>query len=224
MGDALVNVTLPAPAGGKLLVAMISVSCFGQTQVGTLGPGASQGFKFTGPLNPGATVIAFATASDGSGHTWTGQGSDDWEPACIIHGVTWGGTRNVSHSCPPNPEEGSPAVGHGYNTQEDYVTSASYAFNPEPGRKNALMIDPPEGWEDQPNGHTITTTYPSGETTETEWFASPPGSITGTVDEHRNVSDVVIKKLGIFPPETGEPVTDTEGCTTITTSSESGPA
>ena len=58
---AIVPMLLPSPFN-TLKVALISVTCFGQTRLGSLGPGASQGFQFEGPVNPGGTITATATA------------------------------------------------------------------------------------------------------------------------------------------------------------------
>jgi hypothetical protein len=214
-GKANVNVTLPNPAGGTLRVALISVTCFGQTRLGTLGPGAAQGFQFEGPINPGGSITATATASDGNGHTWTGSGKDTWPKICLLPTLTWSGTQSVSQRC-----KGGSDGDTGYDQDDNYSASAQYAVNPDTGgtgNDTGVQIGDPN------NAHTTVTPYPDGSPSTTDWHVSPPGSITCEVDGNGGVKNVQPQKLGVLYD--GSTKTDKSGdCTTTTSGSESGPS
>jgi hypothetical protein len=214
-GKANVSVTLPNPAGGKLKVALLSVTCLGQTKLGTLGPGANQGFQFEGPIGPGGTVTATATASDGNGHTWTGSGKDKWPKVCLLPTLTWGGSQNISQRC-----KGPGSTGDtGYDQDDNYSTTAQYAVNPDTGGTGS---DTGVQFGDANNAHTTVTPYPGGSPSTTDWHVSPPGSITCEVDGQGGIKNIQPKNLGILYD--GPTKTEKSGdCTTTTSGSESGP-
>jgi hypothetical protein len=194
-GKANVNVTLPNPAGGTLRVALISVTCFGQTRLGSLGPGASQGFQFDGPIGPGGTVTATATASDGNGHTWTGSGKDKWPKVCLLPILTWSGTQHTSQRY-----SGGSDGDTGYDQDDNYTASAQYAVNPDnggTGNDSGAQIGDPN------NAHTTITPYPDGSPSTTDWHVSPPGSITCELDGNGGVTNVQPQKLGVLSDESG---------------------
>ena len=212
-GKANVNVTLPNPAGGTLRVALISVTCFGQTRLGTLGPGAAQGFQFEGPIGPGGTVTATATASDGNGHTWTGSGKDKWPKICLLPKATWSGMQHISQRC-----SGGSGGDHGYDQGDNYSVTAQYAVNPDTGGAGS---DTGANFTNGTNAHTTVTPYPDGSPSTTDWVVQPPRAITCELDGHGGVKNIQPKKLGILYD--GSNKTDKSGnCTTTTSGSESG--
>ncbi len=214
-GKANVNVTLPNPAGGTLRVALISVTCFGQTRLGTLGPGAAQGFQFEGPIGPGGTVTATATASDGNGHTWTGSGKDKWPKICLLPKATWSGTQHISQRC-----SGGSGGDHGYDQDDNYAVTAQYAVNPDTGGAGS---DTGANFTNGTNAHTTVTPYPDGSPSTTDWVVQPPRAITCELDGHGGVKNIQPNKLGIL--HNGEPQTGNHGnCSTTTSGSESGPS
>jgi hypothetical protein len=214
-GKANVSVTLPNPPNGTLKVAMIAVTCLGKTQLGTLGPGANQGFQFEGLINPGGTVTATATVSDGNGHTWSGSGKDSWPKHCLLPKITWSGSQSISQRC-----SGGSDGEHGYDETDSYTASAQYAVNPDSG---GTGMDTGADFNGSSNAHTIVTPYPDGSPTNTYWHVSPPRSITCELDGKGGITNVTPKKLGIF--HDGPPKTDKTGnCTKTTTGNESGPS
>ena len=212
-GKANVNVTLPNPAGGTLRVALIYVTCFGQTRLGTLGPGASQGFQFEGPINPGGTITATATASDGNGHTWTGSGKDTWPKICLLPKATWSGTQHISQRC-----SGGSGGDHGYDQDDNYSVTAQYAVNPDTGGAGS---DTGANFTNGTNAHTTVTPYPDGSPSTTDWVVQAPRAITCELDGHGGVKNIQPKKLGVLYD--GSNKTEKSGnCTTTTSGSESG--
>jgi len=216
-GTANVSVSLPSPPDGKLRLATLSVTCFGQTRLGTIAPGGNNAFQFEGPINPGGTVTATATASDGS-HNWTGQGSEKWLKLCLLPIYSWSGTKNVIHRCDPPPNaSGDPPV-TGYDETHHYTTTAQYAVNPEKGAKSGMNTG--ADFNNGNNAQTVITDYPKGTPQTTDRFVPAPGGITCDVDASGSISNVRPKTLNIF----GEGSDETAGhCTTTTTTSESGP-
>ena len=214
-GKANVNVTLPNPANGTVRVALISVTCFGKTQLGSLGPGASQGFQFEGLIGPGGSVTASATASDGNGHTWTGSGKDKWPKVCLLPTLTWGGSENISQRCKGHGSTGET----GYDQEDNYSASAQYAVNPDTG---GTGNDSGAQIGDANNAHTTVTPYPNGSPSTTDWHVSPPASITCELDDNGGVKNVQPDKLGVLYDDSSK--TEKSGqCTTTTSGSESGP-
>ena len=194
-GTANVNVTLPNPAGGTVKVAMISVTCFGQTRLGMLGPGASQGFQFQGPIGPGGTVTATATASDGNGHTWTGSGKDTWPKTCLLPTLTWSGTQHTSQRYSGGSDGES-----GYDQDDNYSVTAQYAVNPDSG---GAGNDTGANFTNGTNAHTTVTPYPDGSPSTTDWTVQAPRNITCDLDGDGGVTNVQPQKLGVLSDETG---------------------
>jgi hypothetical protein len=218
-GTANVSVSMPNPKDGKVRLATLSVTCFGQTRLGTISPGGSNGFQFDGPINPGGTVTATATVSDGNGHTWSAQGSKQWPKLCLLPIYTWSGSKDVTHRCdPPANASGDPPV-TGYDENHSYSTTAQYAVNPEPGTGKGGMNTGAD-FNHGNNAHTVVTDFPDGTPSTTDWFVPAPGGITCDVDAGGGISNVRPEKLNLF----GKGSNETKGhCTTTITTSESGP-
>ncbi len=215
-GTANVNVTLPNPAGGTIRVAMISVTCFGKTQLGMLAPGASQGFQFQGPIGAGGSVTATATASDGNGHTWTGSGKDTWPKMCLLPTLTWSGNQHITHRCKGHGSTGE----NGYDQDDDYSVSAQYAVNPDDGGTGddtGAQIGDPQ------NAHTTVTPYPNGSPSTSNWHVSPPRHITCDLNDNGGIKNVQPDKLGVL--HDGSDKTEKSGdCPTTTSGNEYGPS
>lgn len=194
-GKANVNVTLPNPAGGTVKVALISVTCFGKTQLGSLGPGASQGFQFEGPVNPGGSITATATASDGNGHTWTGSGKDTWPKICLLPTLTWSGTQHTSQRY-----SGGSDGETGYDQDDNYSVTAQYAVNPDSG---GAGTDTGANFTNGTNAHTTVTPYPDGSPSTTDWTVQAPRNITCDLDGNGGVTNVQPQTLGVLSDESG---------------------
>ncbi len=216
-GLAFVNVSIPNPQGGTVKVLMVSVTCLGKTRLLTMGPGTSAGFEFKGPINPGGTITATATASDGNGHTWTGADTDKWPELCLLPIFSWSGNRLIQNRC----NHGSGPV-DGFDQLEEYTKTAQYAVNPEPGAENVGVNT---GADFNDGFKTTVTPYPDGLPTVTEWDFPAP-EITCAVAEDGSISYVTPPWLDFFlppppPVTTGEPPED---CTLSTVSqNETGP-
>lgn len=225
-GAAAVSVSIPNPAGGTLRVLNVSVSCMGQTKLATIGAGASQDFQFEGTIHPGAIVTATATASGGTGRTWTGSSAEKkWLPACRIVTANWTGNKSTSHQCEPDPSASGGS--NGYEQTDEYSITGSYGVNPEPGAGKTGQLRPAKFGEqsapDGPvtNGKTVYTPL-NGESETTKWYIAPPGTINCTMDAQGTVSDITPKFLDNYPHDT---TSTTEGtCTTTITGSETGPS
>lgn len=218
-GTANVSVGIPDPPGGKLRVATVSVTCLGQTRIGTIGAGGNNAFQFAGPINPGGTVTATATVSDGNGHTWTGQGSEDWPPQCLLPIYTWSGTKDVTHRCdPPANDSGNPPV-TGYDENHRYTTTGQYAVNPKKGTGKS-GTNTGADFNNGNNAQTVVTNYPNGTPQVTDWFVPAPGGITCDVDASGGISNVKPLTLGLFD---GDGTVKSGYCTTTTKTHESGP-
>ncbi len=217
-GTAFVSVSVPNPQGGTARVLGLTVTCLGQTKTQTVGPGVSTGFTFKGPIGPGGTVRATATARDFNAHSWTGADTDQWPPNCLLPIYTWSGSKTVTHRC----NHGSGGQ-DGFDVAGNYSTTAQYAVHPAPGSGKA-GTNTGADFNDGDNMHETTTPYPGGTPNTVDSFLPAPGGITCDVAANGQITNVLPATMGQYPPSgtttTGTPPDD---CTETTTASESGP-
>ncbi|MHA3773675.1 hypothetical protein ACXR0O_19235 [Verrucomicrobiota bacterium sgz303538] len=227
-GKANITVSVPEPAGGPLKAVLVSVSCLGQVQVASVGPGASQSFQFEGSISPGGTITATATTSGGTGKTWTDTSSpQQWPPNCLTIPATWGGARSITSSTEDDPATSDNET-DGYTQDDSYSITGTYAVNPTPGPgKTGQLLPATFGHTDTPdgplyNGQTVFTPL-GGTTTTTKWYVPPPPSISCTIAPNGSASDITPALLNFYDPGANGTVT-VGRVTTTTTSSESGPS
>ena len=215
-------------AGGPAGVGTLSVSGSGtpSPQLGTGWPGMSQGFEFKDvPVNPGGTVTYTADyGAPGNAPLthYNGSGSYTFPPNCLIVTLTWTGDSTEVKRCNHGPQTyGGPAT-DGFDFTANYSVTADYALNPEPGTgKTGSDTGVKHADSSGNNAHGHYTPYPSGATTDSDWFIAPPGSITADVGADHTLTNIAPTTLSVFGPDDHD---STSPCTFDRTSHESGPS
>lgn len=220
-----VNITI---AGGPAGVGTLRVSGIGtpSPQLGTAFPGFNAGFEFKNvPVNPGGT-ITFSADYGAPGNPplthYFATGSYTFPPSCVIATLTWSGETTEAKRCNHGPQTYGGPVTDGFDFTAHYSVTAAYAIHPDPGtgrrgKDTGVKFADAHGY----NAHGHYTPIPAGAATDTDWFISPPESITADVGAGHALTNIRPASLRVFGPDDQH---STPPCTFERTSHESGPS